>query len=57
MRLPAPLSAYLSCHTEFISASKTKKILDSEILEPCAELDSVLFQERNDIVWEYYIVF
>ena len=50
MRLPAPLSAYLSCHTEFISASKTKKILDSKNPEPCAELDSVLFQERNDIV-------
>jgi len=55
MRFPAPISAYLSCHAEFISAYKTKKIIDSENPEPCAELDSVLFQNQNDIVKEHYI--
>ena len=57
MRLTLPLNDQLSCHAEFISASKTKQIIDSENPVPFAELDSVSFQDRNDMVVEYYIVF
>jgi len=55
MGLPFSLNVQLGCHAEFISASKTKQIIDSEDPEPCSELDSLLFRDCNDMIWEYYI--